>query len=363
MPITIWVILEIVFFLMMLAPLFYSIRLNQQKEFFLPIKRGFAYFGIAILIYCLFDQASGDYLHYQEALKEWSISRYKQTHMEKPYVWIAQCINYNYFLFRLIIWGTAILLLIQCINKLKIRRDLALGLFILFHLQMFSYGRVSLGLSCFFLGYIMFITSNKKTGSLKGLILILLSCFLHKSIFVLLAIFPFCFINLSVKKIILSLLCLPFFIVLFNSVVQTILSNNIHIVGANYLQKDIGIGIGFKIYYFLIFISTFPLFIYLIKYFSSAQPNSYPIYWKRIYNITYIILYVSTILSFLNIGHVDIAIRIRQFAFLPLSFLITYYITNVPISKIKIILPIFIFFIADIYNLLYMFYWKLIGNY
>lgn len=363
MQITIWVIIETVFFLIMLTPLFYSLRLKQQEEFFLPIKRGFAFFGITILIYCLFDQASGDYIHYQEALKEWSISRYKQTHMEKPYVWIAQCINYNYFMFRLIVWGSAIILLIQCINKLKIRKDLALGLFILFHLQMFSYGRVSLGLTCFFLGYITLIASKGKVNLLIGLILILLSGFLHKSIFVLLVIFPFCFINLSVKKIILSLLCLPFFVILFNTIAQTIISTDTHIIGANYLQKDVGIGMGFKIYYFLIFISIFPLFIYLTKYFLLTHSNHYPTYWKKIYNITYIILYISSILSFLNIGHVDIAIRIRQFAFLPLSFLMTYYITYIPISKVKIIIPIFIFFIADIYNLLYMFYWKLIGNY
>lgn len=155
MAATTWVIFDIILFLLMLTPFFLSISLYRNTTLFRPLKHYCLYFIICILIYCLFDKASGDYYHYEEIIKEMSSQRTIVTHLEYIYVLIARFVHFDYFLFRLIIWGGALLLLAVCIRLNNVRKDLVYALFILCSLQIFSYARVSLGICLYLLGYLL----------------------------------------------------------------------------------------------------------------------------------------------------------------------------------------------------------------
>lgn len=104
--------------------------------------------------------------------------------VEKIYTWIANKLAPdNYFLFRIIVWGTAQLLLWDTFRRLSVSSHLLLALFVSIWMIWFSYGRVSLAMAIAFWG----LTIYHKTSNISiipkiiGVCAILISFYLHKS--------------------------------------------------------------------------------------------------------------------------------------------------------------------------------------
>lgn len=367
MTATSWVIFDIILFLLMLVPLCLSINLHKNVPFVLPLKNYHLFFIVGILVYCLFDKASGDYYHYEEIIKEMSSQRTITTHLEYVYVLIAQFIQFNYFLFRLIVWGTASSLFSICIKQTALRSDLVYILFILCSIPIFSYARVSLGICLFLLGYILIVKTDQHKALIIriiiGALLILSSIFFHKSLFVLILLFPFSFIKLTPKVLLASILLFPIFVRLTNILAGDLLMANIELAGMNYLnQEKMEQGWGMAIYNMLINSGLLVLSARIIYNFSFKK-KELPSYIYKMYTFTYLIFYTSLVLSYLEIGHNAISYRIKNMIFYFLPFIFAYYTTHIEKNKKLLLTSYMLIFIGNLYYLIYMYYWKYIGNY
>lgn len=132
-----------------------------------------------IILHLLFAFDGGDYFHYYQYLLQRDMES-----MERVYTYIAEIVNYNYLLFRLIIWGGALILFQQTAKRFDLDPYRASFLLYLMFISLFSYARVSLAMAIFFYG-VSFICNplNKKKilSFLLGGGLIVISIPFHKS--------------------------------------------------------------------------------------------------------------------------------------------------------------------------------------
>lgn len=151
-----------------------------------------------ILLFCVFAFWDQDYYGYIELLNaiDYRFPNEDQAnHLEQLYVWIAYFVNGHYTLFRLCIWGLAYILFIKTLKNFNIYSKQSIALFIVYFLLMFSYARVSLGMTSLFYGVSLFLQSDKKRiiNICLGLVMLVLSYNAHKSMFVVIAVLPLIF--------------------------------------------------------------------------------------------------------------------------------------------------------------------------
>lgn len=134
------------------------------------------------VVFCVFAFWAGDYKH-TEAVYD-NMRHDDASHFEKVYIFIAHDLNVNYHLFRLIIWGSTILLIVQTFKRLKMRLDVSLFICFGLYLPMLSYARVSLAMALMFYGF-SYVAKPwrglKYLSYLFGGLIIWYSSFFHRS--------------------------------------------------------------------------------------------------------------------------------------------------------------------------------------
>ena len=99
-----------------------------------------------MLLFCLFSFWGTDwygYLNYFTAVKSgWE----DRVPMEDVYIWLMEVLP-SYLLFRFIVWGGALLLLLKSVSNFEINKKLFLFLFCSIFLIWFTYARASLGMA------------------------------------------------------------------------------------------------------------------------------------------------------------------------------------------------------------------------
>ena len=172
---------------------------------------------LLILAFCLFAYWGGDYIHYREIIHEYVKGGY--THMEPFYRSICDLVGDRYLLFRLIVWGLALILLLKTFSSnLYIDFSLQLLIFSMLYLPYFSYARASLAMASLFYGCVLFQRSTDKRSVILFLIsfaFIIGSFFFHKTallgiVIVLVSLIPF-----RINKLTLTVLLLSYPVVLF----------------------------------------------------------------------------------------------------------------------------------------------------
>ena len=137
---------------------------------------------ILAITFCVFAFWAGDYLHLME--------RYSQLqsgfdwHIEDVYIFIAHNLGVYYHTFRLIIWGTTILLIALTYKRLNLRWDLTLFFCFTFYLLYLSYARVSLAMAMIFYGYSLMVKPFHRLKYLSlfiGTAMICCSVFFHRT--------------------------------------------------------------------------------------------------------------------------------------------------------------------------------------
>ena len=113
----------ILFNLLILMILFFScrglFRCTKEKK---RISRSL--FIVLITIFCLFSFWGGDWFHYQYGFEHVA----EITHMEPVYLWLYTH-SHSYLLFRIIVWGSAVFLLLRAFKRLQINNDVAIAFF------------------------------------------------------------------------------------------------------------------------------------------------------------------------------------------------------------------------------------------
>lgn len=164
---------------------------------------------LCTILYSVFAFAEADTYHYMWIFDS-MISTKKRVHVEPFYFWLTNYIS-NYYLWRLVIWGTATVLYFRILKKIRIDST-TIGFFlpILFYYQ-FSLTRGSLGFSILMLSILNLLDRpNSIIRIFLSIIGLVLASLLHRSISVFMIAVPFAFLMpLNKRTIRISLFAFP----------------------------------------------------------------------------------------------------------------------------------------------------------
>lgn len=294
---------------------------------------------VLIVIFCVYAGWDTDYEHYyaifEDLINEPTAAF--TTHLEVVYVFIIKYLCFeNYSVFRLIIWGIAIILTRSTLKLFNINNSLSICIFILFNLLYFSYARVSLAIALFLYGYALLIRASKFKlyNRIVGILCLLSSIIFHKSCMFLIILLPLSFIPLSSSRIIILLIILP----IISNITNISINNFI-----DYLDQDkdlLKVQSAAQDYSNNPIIATYglPGIVILILEKCSYLYGLY-ITWRYLYsrkmitiekgirplfNISFLLFYLSLVFMICNIGYV-LERRVLLMSYLPLFYCISYY--------------------------------------
>ncbi len=166
-----------------------------------------------------------DYFHYHKFV--YNLSRgYEITTQEPIYVKIAQTVFYNYFLFRIVVWGLAFFIFYKTCKLCHIRGDEGIYALMIMYGNIFCYARASLGMAVLFYGFTKFIECTSVKRKIVGLSIMILSIFFHTSMVIALLC---CIIAMTVKwkrkTIVLILLAFPLIVLVLHMSIVKLLGN------------------------------------------------------------------------------------------------------------------------------------------
>lgn len=132
-------------------------------------------------VFVIFSFWGSDWFHYAVGYK--SLLAGQTGHMEDIYLFVAQKLSIGYLSFRFLIWGSSLCLLLILINRLPIKKDLALFFLSTTMIIWFSYGRVSISMALMYLGASLMISPLKKKwlSFIVACFLVYISTLFHKS--------------------------------------------------------------------------------------------------------------------------------------------------------------------------------------
>lgn len=136
---------------------------------------------LLIIIACVFSY-TGDYYHYYDIFERVKKIGGLQTHLEEIYQYSFTLSNGEYYIWRLIIWGTSIFMITATARILKLNPVLLWFVFLSYGIIFFVNGRVSLAMSMMFFGTVLMVSENSNPIiRFIGIILIASSFYFHKS--------------------------------------------------------------------------------------------------------------------------------------------------------------------------------------
>lgn len=255
---------------------------------------------------------------------------------EGVYNWLAAACENNYFLWRAFIWIPACLFMYYTGKRLDLlSRNFLVAMALFASFQAFTRGM--LGHTMMLFGVVLFFCNkNNKFIKLIGLLLVCVSYFFHKSmyvniIFAILALFPF-----KKKSIIISLIVFPFLTGIATYLIDGIASGVIDInfgegvggVGdksANYAAAEkMSINVYGVIGQIIRFLPEYLTLCYLTNrvvfkgYFVGIKNEKVFVY---LFRLTYVIIYIASLFYFVETSS-WIYERFKYMGFFPLPFVL-----------------------------------------
>lgn len=177
---------------------------NNSAPYVFSFKKDWKYYLLfaSFLLFVLTSAYGLDFYGYME-----NVERYSHDitgfHLEKIYEYIIEYTNQNYFLFRLVVWGGAMMLFTQTVDKYELDSTRSLFLLFLLFIPVFTYARATLAMACYYCGIAYFSLKNNKIEKAIGIFLILASFLFHKSLFVLILFTLFYYLPLNRRNVLL----------------------------------------------------------------------------------------------------------------------------------------------------------------
>lgn len=330
-----------------------------------------------MLLFCLFSFWGTDwygYLNYFTAVKSgWE----DRVPMEDVYIWLMEVLP-SYLLFRFIVWGGALLLLLKIVSNFEINKKLFLFFFCSISLIWFAYARASLAMAMMFCGvsYIMKGKHNfaKRTINFAiGVALVICSFYFHKSAAIGIAAIALAVVlsRLGTKNgIRLLFVSFPIIVLVVQSVFSgffdnltaddTNMLNEYAVAGAEHLDSKKSIqGVGIMIEHFLEWFPSY--FLAYICYKALSSRVSIPEEISLLMYTLCSLLFVSSVFAFdLGMNTQIIYGRMMRYTQIPLSICLAYmYENGLYLKQVKWVYTIGI--LGCIYATSYMLYNIIVG--
>lgn len=303
---------------------------------------------IILALFCLFPFCAGDYWHYAEVFH--IVKTYSHNiNLENIYLNIINLVS-NYHIFRAVVWGAAIILLLQCFKLSSINVGVALFFFVTRYILTFSYARVSLSMVILFCGLLLIgyvidycYGPRKLVYFVIGLLLIFTSLYFHKSAVFGIGISVLSILMLKQNKftITLTFIAVPIMIFiissLVNSFVELDLEDNEFMLDKAYIYLERG-GSGYvsftksiqeNIWRFPNYICAFMC----IKAVTQGYYSQWPTSIKLCTNAAFLCTLISTLFLFVSD---TFFFRFSNFSMVPSIIFISYcYINGYYLKEIK----------------------------
>lgn len=288
-------------------------------------------FWISLLTLCI-CAFYNDYWHYMEHIYIISKNKYETLGLEEVYLWLAQIVDYNYVLWRTLLWGVGVLSYYLIFRKHQLDYPHYLFIFIASYFWLFGYARSAVAVAVGLLGFSFLTLYNKKLDGFIGLLLLLLSIFGHKSQTIALLIIPFLFLKFDRKFFVVSLLFLPFAVqgvsFLFNNATMfdIAFASDFDYYDIESFQTDIdrrleysrmaNAGIGRRIVEGLMDYSEYAIFFYCIIKLSIQNKiyESSPTL-RCFYIYSYVLAYIALTVALSGYGSTTFSYRILNMAY------------------------------------------------
>lgn len=297
----------------------------------------YKYIYLLLVLYATFAYAEADFYHYQfhyDMMKHHNI----KSLAEPIYLWIAQVLPDNYYLWRFSIWGSAALLMIYSLKKIGVYASYAGLLMPIYFWRQFSITRGGLGFCLIVLAIICFF--ENKNYFKKGLAVaaLFVSVFFHNSMTAFLFVIPIAYLMpLNNKTIKISLIIFPFLygitmLITNNLIEMNILASGTENLAEGYISKHHSelniLGVAFDVLNF----SGQLLMLYLSMKFvlSKKEVVDRPIYFYIKYG--YILVYISFLFYGQGVSSF-ISSRFLHASTFPLIVVYSYYMQHHKINK------------------------------
>lgn len=293
-----------------------------------------------MFIFVLFSFWGADWFGYLSSYLK--IIENENTNLEKIYYWIIQELFPNYIVFRIIIWGSSLVIFIHTIKRLSISYNLAIFIFSTTYLIWFSYARVTFAMTLAYYGLSLLYKPYKSRilSFIIGVFFIYIAFHFHKSAIFAIAISLLVILSSKYesKFLLVSLIIYPIIVIITQYYLGNFMMLEFYeedgVLDANfasgqrYLDADeTKHGLGYILqsifertpYYILAYIS--------FKYIRSRHYLQCPKDIKPFIRMLYFIVYIATIFSF-DLGtntHV-VYVRFLRFAAIPAVVVMTYFL-------------------------------------
>lgn len=295
-----------------------------------------------VLTVCAFY---GDYWHYKEHIYILSYDSEAPIGIENIYIQIAKICNFNYPLWRFLVWGCGIFCIFHILKNCKLNNNTSVFFIFSVYYWLYSYTRSAVAVTVFTLGIILVFSPKKPLWkTLFGILICCSSYFLHKSQIIALAILPCGFIKINRKVLIVSLLLIPIAI----NIVDYIYSNPIITMlfngsSSSYYDFDLlqnqlenqfeysrysGFNLS-RIFSIAIDLAKYFLFLYVIYMLSYKRLiNSVEPYITRLYGVMYAMLYIGVTFALAGYSNATLSYRLINMAFFPAVLIVLYLYNN-----------------------------------
>lgn len=327
------------------------------------------------LLFCTTCFCDGDNFHYTQWIKnantKGDIDPFSSA--EPFYQYLSYVIDESFFLFRLVVWGGSLLFFSVTARRLEIKPSIAQYLLYTLFLVTFSTSRMTLAMVMYFFGLSFLIRPGEKKTIYKiilGLVIIVLSRELHRSVNALLALTPIIFIpNIKNNKIkmvtVVGVSIVTYFATYFiaqNMGELLLLTGDESVVDKynKYAIKDVeakglGAGIFFGLRYFILWGVTIMCYIHNQKHKESLV--SY-----NLFKFSFLMLLFALIFRTIPDSLPELAKRIDEMATIPVTLLLGYSVThyNFPMRKCNYLVRIGL--VSNLYKIVYYLYLLSMGQ-
>ncbi len=330
---------------------------------------------IIFVLFGVFGVSFGDFWSYaslvEEAYKAYQSYQgddwHRSLHMEPLYNNLAVFCGGNYFLWRFVWYIVQYFGIFYMFKCLKIDNYRMIYLFSIFALFSVSGGRVSWGISFFWLGFYTFY----KTKNKKVLLYFFAALFSHNSIILLFLILPFIFVRVKKTYALITLFLIPSLAFLVSDLINTLL-DQLELLGSAYdadklaghiyfyqNSQDLsfwGRSIGEIIVNLL---SRFPLYYVFLVYLYNYHKKNILLSdaGEKLLRISYTLFLFTLVVLFAKLGSVSFYERYLIMLFLPVFLLTCVESGNFFLKRKDFKFCIFLMFTSDVFAYLKSIYY------
>ena len=337
-----------------------------------------------LLLFSLTSFVGDDFFHYYEFMYEYRGQAFgdQETGLEAFYQYLISFVEGNYFFFRLVVWGSSLVLTTYAVKKFDANVYHTLFLILAGFIITFSYARATLAMAVFSVGAVLVSVGseenvkNRVLYTIVGFIIMACSMYFHRSMLAVLAL-AICWLIMPWKRQLTrhSLWLFPIFVAICSYIMRTAFEELFTVANAvedesgtltraeyyaeqetvvNNINGMIRLAFHYAAFYFPFFIISRAMCSKNV----AQQMNKRSIW---LYQIMYLIFIFATSFLFMKVDMSTLLDRYLYMSFIPMTILIAYMKDAGLLKKKQYLWIVAIFVLSNLFQLAAAVYSKMKG--